>query len=85
VFISFRVLVSFERETLFGLYILYVFVKVFACSGFLRCLKETFFGFVHFGVFVKLFVCFRVLVLFERKTLFGFVHFVRACEGVLMF
>jgi hypothetical protein len=26
--------VSFERETLFGLYILYVFVKVFACSGF---------------------------------------------------
>ncbi len=34
VFICFRVLVSFERETLFGLYILYVFVKVFACSGF---------------------------------------------------
>lgn len=35
---------SFERETLFGLYILYVFVKVFACSGFfLRCLKENFF------------------------------------------
>lgn len=43
-FICFRVLVSFERETLFGLYILYVFVKVFACSGFfLRCLKENFF------------------------------------------
>lgn len=58
---------------------------MFARSGFLRCLKEIFFGFVHFVVFVKLFVCFRVLVLFERKTLFGFVHFVRACEGVLIF
>ncbi len=34
---------------------------------------------------MKLFVCFRVLVLFERKALFGFVHFGRACEGVLMF
>ncbi len=39
VFICFRVLVSFERETLFGLYILYVFAR----SGFLRCLKENFF------------------------------------------
>jgi hypothetical protein len=39
VFICFRVLVFFERETLYGLYILYVFAR----SGFLRCLKEFFF------------------------------------------
>ncbi len=36
-------------------------------------------------MFVKLFVCFRVLVLVERKALFGFVHFIRAYESVLMF